>query len=266
MRKYTTLIVLGVIVAMFGLGWLIYMFFAYVGLEPRRETALGIVTSEHSFDTAAIQQAIADDQSDIFHLEWNDDGKKPTPLPTEAPPDPNTRLPDWTESDFMRIVMAFAKLTGKDIADANLFQIIFNTDCQHANAGMQDMTFGFFRDISERGSRYRTYLRQFITIAPQSNRLRWQEIKLSEVVREHESLDRHTTHLSAEDALQIAENLGGSSFRSEKNNECLIFGVITEGNSNDEWLVEYKKNKVPFTPLLTVFIDPQTGQGRVVTP
>ncbi len=76
MRKFffLTLAILAITLAVFGLFW----FLVYVGIEPPRETALGIVTSEYSFDLPTIQQVITNSESDIFHLEWRDDGKHTT--------------------------------------------------------------------------------------------------------------------------------------------------------------------------------------------
>lgn len=259
MRKYFVVALIGV----FGLGWLLYKFLADIGLESGRETALGVVTSEYSFDSSTIQQSIADNQANLFQRQWQDDGKQPTPLPTEVQPIPNTPLFKWTEFDYMRIVKASAQLLGKDVMNANLFQITFNTQCRYVGVGFQDMTFGFFRDISEPGAQNRTYLRQFITIYPQSGRLRWREITLSDVYRQNQPLDRITSHLPAEKVLQVAENLGGRYLRLVRNNVCKVSGGITEDFPNGEWTIDYEENAVTFNSLLTIHIDPYTGQGRI---
>ncbi len=230
--------------------------------EEHKDIPTAIFEVEYSFDPETIQAAIDASQPNLFHEEWNwrrfETETPPPARETRLAPAPDFVPLPWIEDDFRRVFSTFIEQERKDFSsDLEPWQIIFYTDCQYATVGIQRMVFGFFQ---KRGPE--DYLIWDANIDLPISRLGWYESTLNDVGDEKPPLAKG--HITAEAALQMAEQAGGTALRAQVNNNCFISGDIISSDVthlDNVWRISYERSTVT---LYEVHISPDGNQVRVV--
>ncbi len=257
-------IALMVVINMTGLAC--FWFFA-VTQEPPRDVEIAATESEYRFDPYTILPSVEQGQSNLFALVWQRDMRHDTrpPETSDTPtPMPGRSPLAWGESDFEKVVQAFARALQKErIQNANLYEIHSFTACPYAQIGPQEMNFSFFKIITVDGKKH--YSLNDVNIDLETARLQLLESELIEVNLERQALDRRTHYVPAEAALRSAEQAGGSGFRAQANDQCRIHARVIEGIRDSEWEVDYEQTVAPWRKF-EVQIDKRTGQGKVLNP
>jgi hypothetical protein len=79
------------------------------------------------------------------------------------------------------------------------------------------------------------------------------------------SVDLSKNKITAEQALQIAEEQGGEGVRIANGNQCEINIDIDANSRHGDWIVSYDSTIDQFTSLLRMEIDANTGQHKVLS-
>ena len=190
-------------------------------------------------------------------LETIDKGKINIFTPTDEPfgtfwPENAVRF-HWSQSDFVKIATSLNQFAGKDnISEWNLLIVSFIAECGEDSGGFSTGHFIVFRPTWKIGQLY--YQAREIYINPLVSIVRWgDERNYPRPILgwEHISLDEF--NYSADEALAIAEENGGNTFRYETKNACQI-DVIGRDN---EWIILYSAiNGMKYNEYR---IDPFTG-------
>jgi hypothetical protein len=142
----------------------------------------------------------------------------------------------WSFSDYLKVANVVKLQTWNDeMKDWSIYRMIFTTSCSDSAVGFSTGDFIFFRPTAtETGNMYEV---REISISPLHDSVEWgagnyypkplfgwSEIDLDKII-------------SADDALQIAENNGGKIARLEVNNVCDIFLSYNPNINSDNWIL-----------------------------
>jgi hypothetical protein len=218
--------------------------------------------ANYSFDPQTIQAAIDANQPELFYEEWNwrhfETERPPPARETRLAPEPDFVPLPWIEDDFRRVFNTFVEQERKDFSsDLGPYHIVFYTDCQYATIGIQRMAFSYFQ---KRGPE--DYLKWGANIDLPISRLGWYESTLNDVGDEKQPLAKG--HITAEAALQMAEQAGGKALRGEVNDNCFISGYIISSDAtylDNVWRISYNRSTVT---LYELHISPDGSQVNVV--
>lgn len=103
---------------------------------------------------------------------------------------------------------------------------------------------------------------RIIQILPDANEVYFAEAKFYPELEQWKALNLAQIKISAEDAVQIAEDAGGVAFRAEVGNECSIHTSIEAGEQYSNWRINYSSidNRTRFE----VTIDELTGKYKII--
>jgi hypothetical protein len=246
-----------------GFCWLLSFFAAP---EPPRDVQIAAVERGYSFDPVNVQQSIREGKTNIFHREYELNLHRVTPEtlipepPTLLHVIPKYPFPKWNEADFERVIRASSQLLAKDpLDDYKLAALEFQSVCQYPYIGSHIMIFSFFKVMSNEEHGNYSRRKAFVNIS--TGRLTWIETQFSEIVYEDRILEREGNYIPAETALNIAEEAGGSSFRSRQSNSCIIRGWLNTDITRNEWRISYQDSFQTFE----VQIDARTSKPKIVT-
>jgi len=187
-----------------------------------------------------------------------------TPVPYESSlesSDNNSQV-KWSFSDYLQVAEVVKLQTwNDDMQDWSIYRMIFTTSCSGLVAGFSTGDIIYFRPTTtELGNVYEV---REISISPLHDSVEWgagnyyprplfgwSEIDLDKII-------------SADDALQIAENNGGKIARLEVNNVCDIFLSYNPNINSDNWILSmFHYNQLP--NIFNIEINPYTGKFSVI--
>lgn len=147
--------------------------------------------------------------------------------------------------------------------------MVFRLECKDVSTGLQLGSFTFSKIIYEQEIPSRWV--HNITIDPTDKVVFFTEEEYHREgnftgIAEWPSVDLAQIKISAEDAIRIAENAGGTKIRDAAGNNCNIFETfdIAGTSHQNDWVISYSANDEHMTTLLKVFIDGFTGGYEVV--
>lgn len=163
-------------------------------------------------------------------------------------------LVSWTQSDYLYIASAVHQLVWHESVESwAIGSLHFNLACSKIDKGFQYAIFTYMKEkISIRGY---SAVEHEIHIEPQQGLISaWEFIYDPGLVRS-KSVDMKDISITADQALIIAEENGGSEIRAKNNNSCDTSASLSPNSVNyDGWRVMYSPQ------LFSISIDPTTGE------
>jgi hypothetical protein len=227
-------------------------------VSDRREDKTNNFNQLYSIDPASLLGDIAQGKIDVF-----------IPIDEERPwPDPDQQIPvPWLQEDYLDIANALFEFTWSDTLEGwQLFTVFFNSDCKQYDFGFQSGIFYFFKNVEINGNKFR--IERLVNIDPRNKTVSLAENRYSPRLADWTSMPLNQDLLSAEEALQKAENAGGKEKRLSVGNACYISLTFHHDrgwwNNKLWWDVGYSQtdDEGRLTTLLTVDVDPYTGELR----
>lgn len=209
------------------------------------------------------QSTITDDKSYVIEpstlLQSLTQGdKKAFVLMTATPPvyPPFASEPvQWKQADYFFVAESlFQHAQTQTLTDYKLNEMDFRVDCYEVSSGFQSGGFSYFKTVQS------SRLEQMMSIIPNENIVRLTEVKHIPEREKWESIDLDRVRITVDNALQIAEENGGSRVRGEVSDNCAVLAFYEAGGKYDGWLVTYFSNG----SLFDINIDAQTGEFKVV--
>jgi hypothetical protein len=168
----------------------------------------------------------------------------------------------WSFSDYLKVANAVKRQTWQDeMKDWSVYGMDFYTGCNDSLNGFSFGDFIYFKPaITETGNAYET---REIWISPQQGQIEWgagnyypkplfgwRKIDLNKVI-------------SADDALQIAENNGGKSARQKVSNICDIFLSYNPNINSNNWILTMSHNN-ELPNIFEIQVNPYNGKFNVI--
>jgi hypothetical protein len=226
--------------------------------SDRREEKTNIFNQLYSIEPKSLLGDIAQGKEDIF-----------IPIEEEPPwPAPDQQIPvPWMQEDYLHISNALFEFVWNDSLDGwQLYVLFFNLDCTQHDFGFQSGIFYFFKDVEINGNESR--IERLVNIDPRNKTVGVTENKYYPRLTDWTSIPLNESILSAEEALQRAENAGGKEKRLFVTNACEISLTFHHDhgwwNNKLWWDVGYSQldDEGRSTTLFAVDIDPYTGELR----
>jgi len=196
--------------------------------EDVHKTTLSSQSGVYEFDSQSIIQDIALGKTDLFSI-----------IPNEtdyATPIPNLPPVKFTSSAYLQVIDAFDQRLYEKMANQWEYNSInYSLDCKDVYYGPQEAYFHIVGSLSS-DSQFR--VDRLLYIYPYRNRVEWEEFRYDtdEFIP---TFDYSEVKISAEKALEIAEEYGGEEFRHIENNQCLISLSISGRQQMSYWTVRY---------------------------
>jgi hypothetical protein len=163
---------------------------------------------------------------------------------------------DWIQSDYLRIASAVFEFVWKEPLDKwNIYYISFDRECQNNMAGFDMVEIIFFR---ANGLDYD--LRE-IDINALAGEIVWgteASFPRPIILGGLKKVNLSAFSITADLALQIAEENGGKEHRLSDNNDCNVLVRMPNSKTDGRWDVSY------YMPPLDILINPYTGEYQIV--
>ena len=234
MRKLKTILI-GFLLSMYGL--------TSCYLEEDK-SSIPLPYEEFSINPKTILENISQGKKDIF-------------IPVENPMPTNNLVPvSWSQEDYLVIANSIHVFSwNEELSDWGVNSILFYLQCDETHYGSQSVYLTYFKLIKSDVEEYR--LVHNVVIQPQEKRVgAWAE-KYSQLTSAWKEYKLSEFKITSDEALQIAENNGGKSFRENINNDCSVSISVNRTNHNDgDWVVAYSSN-------FEFIIDTNTGEYQL---
>jgi hypothetical protein len=219
-----------------------------------KETSYSRGEGRYTFDPATVLAALARGEEDVFVAYEGTPG--PTAAVQQAPV-------CWGQAGFLHLVQALHQQVWHDRAEDWGFRIlIFLLDCEDVPFPQQFGAILFRPAPPGKDGRTRRFERH-INIDLRQGTIEWHESEISPNWHTLPPLDLDRITVTAEQALQIAEQQGGRDARLGVGNECQVRLTVVGGLRDNDWEVDYARTVS--APLFTIRVDEQTGAYRVVS-
>lgn len=158
----------------------------------------------------------------------------------------------WSQSDNLKIARAVNQFVWHDSMNSwGLFSMSFETDCQDNPTGLPGGYFEYFMTIFDKGQIKDSW--RAIEINPEYSYVAWGgNTEYGPPLLGWKSIDLSRLKVTAENAIQIADENGGSQARLRVQNNCYITLYLT---GNEGWWVNYGLSSG-----FRILIDPYTGE------
>lgn len=184
----------------------------------------------------------------------------------QATPSSSKGIYSWNQTDFLRVAQAFhQKQWQVPLGAQSLNNLSFGMNCSDVTRGKFTEAIFHSSTVVDKGGE-ETRVEYTIRIVPTDNLIHSSKAEFSPNLKPVEPLDLTNYTVTADDALQIAENNGGTEKRSEFNNACRI-DVIAPGPDSQGWRVLYQTNRDKWWDrVFEIAINPKTGSNKVIFP
>jgi hypothetical protein len=194
-----------------------------------------------------------------------DRGKTDVFTPLLATQDPNTPLlPSgsafWTQSDYLKIAETLSQNVWQDTLQGwNVYYLAFDKQCQDNPVGFDSLDITYYKiiEVSER----KVYTARHIEIYPLAGVVSWGGGTTFSISDKWYGIDLTMFKITADDALQRAEENGGEAARLKVRNDCRILIRTPNHDDDDSWDVSYY-----FGVNFEILVDPYTGSYVFPTP
>ena len=183
-------------------------------------------------------------------------------LPMLATPGPDDDLLPpgsfaWTQADYLNIASALSQYVWKEtMEDWSVYYVYLNRDCHNDLGGFDSFVAIYFKVINVNSQN--EYTTRQIDIFPLARQVTWGSGSNypRPFLRDWNSADLSNFKVTADEALQIAEDNGGEDARLRVSNNCNI-SVSSPHNNDDDWSVSYY-----FRASFQVIVDPYNGKFK----
>lgn len=159
----------------------------------------------------------------------------------------------WSQSDYLQIVTALDNsVWNSTLDDWSLFSMDFNGDCQNLNV-LTGAEYKYFKTDFDKGKVVDTW--REIEVNPEYGYVAWGNgARYPHPLLGWKSVDLDRLKVTAEEAIRIAEENGGTEARLKIENRCYIHLSLTPDNY-EGWEVDYG-----YSSGFRILIDPYTGK------
>jgi hypothetical protein len=168
----------------------------------------------------------------------------------------------WKQVDYYDIAKSFSQSVLHDPLDNwKLRKMFFDGSCKNISIGFQVGGVAVFRSeqIRERSSR----VIRHIQIFAKESQMYYASEEIYPQLWQWQALDLAQINISAEKAIEIAENAGGAAFRKKYDNRCYIYNSIEAEGKYRGWWVHYRAND-NYSLTFDVVVDPLTGEYKII--
>lgn len=184
-------------------------------------------------------------------------------LPMLATPGPNDELLppgsfEWEQKDYFEIAKVLSQHVWKDdLTDWEVYYVAFGKDCINTTRGFDSFDIIYFKPV--KAASEDMYITRQINIYPLAKQVTWGSGSNYPrlFLRDWLSVDLENFKVTADEALQIAEDNGGTDARLRVNNSCNIL-ISSPHNNNNAWSVSYYVRAS-----FQVIVDPYNGKFKV---
>ncbi len=168
----------------------------------------------------------------------------------------------WKQADYLRIATAFFQINWGDmLSDWAVSDYSYQLGCREIDVAPYPQSVQFvFHQVLKHDNTLDSRVERYIFITPNEGLLEWRESEYSPDFSSHLYFDLSQVKISAEEALQIAENNGGKDYRGTLDNQCDISVFLKYSDSlfsnSYDWLVYYSHD-------FSVKVDKQTGVYKI---
>ena len=169
----------------------------------------------------------------------------------------------WGFSSYLEVAnMVMYQVWSDEINNWSLYRMNFYTNCKDSSNGFSMGDFIFFRPTI--GKVKNVYEVREILINPARSRVEWGSDNYFPIpLFGWKKIDLGKVGVSADDAMQIAEDNGGRGARLEVSNVCDIFLSYSPNIKSDNWILTMSHNNdLPY--VFEIQINPHSGKFHVV--
>ena len=217
----------------------------YIGY--RAETEINREIGYYTFDPSTILDSLNRGDTDVFIFQ-------------EAWPETDTSGSSgtvfWSQEDYFRVAQVLHQQLWQVSLNTYNYYTVFSVDCSDVENGAFSEA-EFFSNQVIQSVEGEDRIEYHITINPTGDWVNALKKELSPNLHFVEPINLDDYRITAEEALQIAEENGGFDKRLEYDNTCYI-DVYAPGSNFNGWHVSYY-NKNSVQRIFKVVIDPQTG-------
>jgi hypothetical protein len=201
-------------------------------------------TGSYKFDSETILEALDRGDLDVFV-------PSSTPL---AHPIPSS----WKQTDYLTIANALHRYVWKEtLEDLTLHDLMFYGDCQSDPIKFDVINFTYYKTIP-----ILQYTARMIVIYPLNGEVAWGggANYPRSIFEKWKGINLQMLKITADDALQIAEDNGGREAHLSINNGCRVHISLS---SNDQyWHVTYSDERA--YNIFEIIIDAYTGEHKIL--
>jgi hypothetical protein len=227
-------------------------------MSDRREETTKLFDQLYSIEPESLLSEIEQGKTDVF-----------SPIDVEPPwPSPDQQVPvPWTQADYLHIANVVIEHVWNDTVDGwQISSVYFNRGCTEYDIGFQTGEFTFFKNEEVNGNKSRIW--RDVNIIPRNKTVDVAEYRAYPRLVDLSPIPLDENLLSAEKALQKAEEEGGIEKRLSVTNDCYISLSLIQDfslwNKKWWWRARYtgKDDKGRPISIFTVDISPYTGELR----
>ena len=170
----------------------------------------------------------------------------------------------WRFSDYVKIAdIVKEEVWREDMNDLSIFRMYFYADCQEPMKGFSIGDFVYFKSIStQEGEKYTV---REVLIRPLYGDVGWGGgTSYPRPLFGWKRISLEQIEISADDALKIAEENGGTEARLAVNNECTIFLTYNPNTSTNAWNLTIRHHDD--RTIFEISIDPFNGKFKFLEP
>ncbi len=225
----------------------------YRGIETYPEGY--IADNAYNIDPETILVDLGDAKKNVFIPIHGEPNVQVTIAPDSTP----SGTYPWKQLDYVLVAEAVHQLNkNESLKGWQLYWMEFGiSDCHDRPGGFDYAGFIFYKDDMT------THNVSAIHIHPLYQIVQWGEATYPRYEKWHSS-GPDTINLTAEDALQIAEENGGKQVRRREGNHCSLAITLGSYGSATGWSVEYwPKTEGKYGAIFAIDIDASTGEFKV---
>lgn len=212
-------------------------------------------SDDYTIDSRTILSSLEKGEKDVF-------------FPMVATPDPDSyyftdgSVP-WTQLDYLEIANALSQFVWKENLDFDnwtVHDLRIRRECRDNSVGFDSFDITYYKTIEV--NLQKVYTARYIKIYPSANIVSWGGNTNFLGFDKWDSFDPRKFTITADDALQLAEENGGKEARSKVKNGCRIL-INTSNKKDGSWDVVYY---IGASDIFEMLVDPYSGKYEVPTP
>jgi hypothetical protein len=142
-----------------------------------------------------------------------------------------------------------------------LYGSLFSRGCQDTSDGFDGADITYFK----KDNSSENYTVHEIQIYPLSGGVSWGRGQFPRPLLGWKNINLDKLKVTADDALQIAEDIGGKQARQKINNACEIHILLKPNEDDDKWhIIYFPNNGNP--PIFEATINPKIGTYKIFNP
>jgi hypothetical protein len=141
----------------------------------------------------------------------------------------------------------------------NLYSVLFSRGCQDNTSGFDGADIIYFKEAVHS----KNYTTHEIQIYPTSGGVSWGGGEFPRPLFGWKTIQLAILKITADDAIQIAEDTGGNKVRRTVENACDIHVFLKPNGDDDNWHVIYFPNNGN-PPIFEMVINPYSGKHKIL--